>query len=114
MQTGILRGGQTMWPSTNTEITMAYLEITLKVAAANRAAAAGVYTQYKGPFVSKVDGAKSKELLVRDEDVQVLHGFDTADQARAYLESELFQSGVVAGLKPLLQADPEVRIYEIA
>lgn len=93
---------------------MAYLEITLKVAAADRAAAAGVYTQYKAPFLSKVDGAKSKELLVRDEDVQVLHGFDTADQARAYLASELFQSDVVTGLKPLLQADPEVRIYEIA
>jgi len=54
---------------------MTYLEITLQVDAANRAAAAGVYQQYKQPFLDTVDGATSKELLVRDEDVQVLHGF---------------------------------------
>jgi hypothetical protein len=29
---------------------MVYLQITLKIAAANRAAAAGIYQQYKAPF----------------------------------------------------------------
>uniref|UniRef100_B0SV77 ABM domain-containing protein n=1 Tax=Caulobacter sp. (strain K31) TaxID=366602 RepID=B0SV77_CAUSK len=93
---------------------MAYLQITLKVASADRAAAGAVYTKYKAPFLDTVQGATSKDLLVRDEDVQVLHGFDTVDHAKAYLNSDLFQSDVVAGLKPLLQADPEVRIYETA
>ncbi|WP_246203874.1 hypothetical protein [Streptomyces tailanensis] len=50
---------------------------------------------------------------MRDEGVQVLHGFSTVGQARAYLDSVLFTKDVVAGLKPLLSADPEVRIYEI-
>ena len=93
---------------------MAYLQITLNIAAANRPAAAGVYQKYKTPFLNTVTGAKSKELLVRDEDVQVLHGFDTKENANAYLQSELFTADVVAGLKPLLDAAPDVRIYEVA
>jgi len=89
----------------------AYLEITLKVDPQDRAAAGAVYAKFKQPFLSKVPGAKSKELLIRDEDVQVLHGFATRKQAEAYLSSELFTKDVVVGLKPLLKADPEVRIY---
>ena len=93
---------------------MVYLQITLKVANANRAAAAGVYERYKAPFLNTIAGAKSKELLVRDEDVQVLHGFDSAANANAYLQSELFTADVVGGLKPLLDAAPDGRIYQVA
>jgi hypothetical protein len=89
----------------------AYLEITLKVDPKDRAAAGAVYAKFKQPFLSKVPGAKSKELLIRDDDVQVLHGFATRQQAEAYLSSEIFTKDVVVGLKPLLKADPEVRIY---
>ncbi|OWT56865.1 hypothetical protein [Candidimonas nitroreducens] len=92
----------------------AYLQITLKISAANRPSAVGVYQKYKAPFLNTITGAKSKELLVRDEDVQVLHGFDSTQHAQAYLQSELFTSDVVAGLEPLLDAAPEARIYEIA
>ena len=93
---------------------MAYLEITLQIDDRNRAAAAAVYSQYKQPFLATVPGATSKELLVRDEDVQVLHGFDTVAHAEAYLSSDLFTSDVVGGLSPLLTAQPEVRIYDAA
>jgi hypothetical protein len=93
---------------------MVYLQITLKIAAVNRPAAAGVYQRYKAPFLDTIDGAKSKELLVRDEDVEVLHGFSTAEQANAYLKSRLFSSDVVGALKPLLEADPDIRIYKAA
>ena len=93
---------------------MVYLQITLKVAPANRPAAAGVYQRYKAPFLDTIGGAKSKELLVRDEDVEVLHGFDTAEQANAYLTSRLFTADVVGALKPLLDAEPDVRIYNAA
>ena len=93
---------------------MAYLEITLKIDDADRPAAAGVYQQYKRPFLDTITGASSKELLVRDEDVQVLHGFDTADNAQAYLSTEIFTKDVVGGLSPLLKAEPEIRIYETA
>lgn len=93
---------------------MVYLQITLKIDAANRAAAAAVYQKYKAPFLNTISGAKSKELLVRDDDVQVLHGFDTNDNAQAYLKSELFNADVVGALSPLLAAAPDVRIYQAA
>lgn len=92
----------------------AYLQITLKIAAENRPAAAKVYYDYRGPFLKEIPGARSKELLLRDEDVQVLHGFDTAEHAAAYLKSALFTEDVVVALAPLLAAEPEVRIYSCA
>ncbi|OMI35464.1 hypothetical protein [Streptomyces sparsogenes] len=91
---------------------MAYLEITLQVDPAHRVAAAGVYEKYKQPFLDAVPGATSKELLVRDEDVQVLHGFRTVADAEAYLVSELFTRDVVGGLSPLLNASPDARVYD--
>jgi hypothetical protein len=90
---------------------MTYLQITLKVASHNRAAAAAVYQQYRAPFLDTVAGAQSKDLLVRDEDVQVIHGFDTLAQANAYLTNPLFAADIVKALRPLLDAAPEIRIY---
>jgi len=52
--------------------------------------------------------------LVRDEDVQVLHGFDSVAHANDYLASDLFTGDVVRELGPLLQADPEVRVFDVA
>ena len=92
---------------------MAYLQITLDISNENRAAAAGVYQKYKTLFLTTIDGATSKELLIRDQDVQVLHGFATTAQAQAYLNSPLFTQDVVAGLKPYLNSDPDVRIYDV-
>jgi len=91
----------------------AYLQITLDVDEANRADAAKVYTTYKEPFLSGIPGAVSKALLIRDEDVQVQHGFNSVEEAQAYLESELFNNDVVGGLKNLLNSDPEIRIYTV-
>ena len=90
----------------------AYLEITLKIAPENRAAAAAIYSEYKEPFLTTVPGAETKVLLVRDDDVQVLHGFDSVASATAYLSSDLFTQDVFGALKPLVQADPEVRVYQ--
>jgi hypothetical protein len=90
----------------------AYLEITLKVPAKDRVKAAEVYSKYKDRFLTTVPGAESKELLVREDDVQVLHGFDSRASAESYLKSALFGNDVVRELKPYLSADPEVRIYE--
>jgi hypothetical protein len=91
----------------------AYLQITLTVNEADRPAAGNVYATYKQPFLDTVPGALSKSLLIRDEDVQVLHGFETVEQAQAYLNTDLFASDIVDGLTPVLQADPEVRIYAV-
>ena len=64
------------------------------------------------PFLETVPGAESKSLLVRDEDVRVLHGFSSKEAAGDYLKSDIFSKDVVSELGPLLDADPEIRIYE--
>ena len=92
----------------------AFLEITMKINAENRPHAGEVYSKYRQPFLSDIPGAKSKELLLRSEDVQVLHGFDSKASAESYLASKFFQEDVVSALKPYLMADPDVRIYECA
>lgn len=91
----------------------AYLEISLKINDADRENAAGVYNQYKAPFLEQIKGAISKELLIRDEDVQVLHGFESTQDAENYLSSDLFNKDVVVALKPYLQDNPDVRIYSV-
>lgn len=92
----------------------AYLEITMVIDNANRPAAAKVYTDYRQPFLDQIKGAMTKDLLIRDEDVQVLHGFDSVENAKAYLSSDMFQKDVFVGLKPLWSADPDVKIYTVA
>ncbi len=90
----------------------AYLEITLDIAQEHRAGAGAVYAKYKSPFLSTITGAQSKELLLREEDVQVLHGFASRATAENYLDSTLFGQDIVTELKPFLRANPEIRIYE--
>jgi len=90
----------------------AYLEITMKVPATDRAKAGAIYSKYKEPFLKTIPGAESKELLIREEDVQVLHRFNSRASAESYLKSTMFDVDVVRELKPYLSAAPEVRIYE--
>ena len=86
-----------------------YLEITNTVDSQDRPAAVEIYRKYKQPFLANIPGAKS--LVIRQHDMQVLHGFATAEQAQAYLSSDLFTKDVVVALKPLWKSDPAVRIY---
>ena len=88
------------------------LEITMVIKPENRAAAAKVYNDYRKPFLDTIAGALTKELLVRDEDVQVIHGFDSMEHAKAYLETDMFKNDVFVGLKPTWAAEPDVRFYE--
>ena len=90
------------------------MQIALCVKNENAAAGAGVYAEYKESFLKTVAGAKSKELLVRDEDVQVLHGFGSVERANAYLKTELFAKDVVRELSPLLETASQIRIYAVA
>ena len=92
----------------------AYLEITMKISNTNRPSAAKVYSDYRQPFLDNIKGALTKNLLIRDEDVQVLHGFDSVENAQAYLSSELFKNDVFVGLQPLWDTEPEVKIYTVA
>ena len=92
----------------------AYLQITMKISEANRPAAVKVYTDYRQPFLDTIEGALTKDLLVRDEDVQVLHGFDSIEHANAYLESKLFKDDVATGLAPTWDAYPSIVVYAVA
>lgn len=91
----------------------AFLEITLAVDDANRPGAGAVYSKFKEPFLTGIQGALSKDLLLRDQDVQVLHGFSSEQDAQAYLGSKLFNDDVVVALKPFLRENPDVRIYRV-
>ncbi len=92
----------------------AYLEAIMTIDPENRPAAAEVYAAYRQPFLDDIEGALTKELLVRDEDVQAIHGFDSVEHAAAYLQSELFTQKVAPALAPTWAADPDVRIYAVA
>ncbi len=91
----------------------AILEITLDIDAKKRESAAGVYLKYRDPFLDTIDGAVSKDLVIRQEDVQVIHGFTTKAAASAYLESDLFQQDVVSALSEMLNKAPDVRIFSV-
>jgi hypothetical protein len=91
----------------------AYLEITLDVTTENRNSAGLVYKKYRQPFLDSVKGALSKQLLIREHDVQVLHGFDSEQNAANYLKSELFTVDIVKELSPLLNGAPELRVYSV-
>lgn len=60
----------------------AYLQITMQISEANRPAAVKVYTDYRQPFLDTIEAALTNDLLVCDEDVQVLHGFDSVERAK--------------------------------
>lgn len=83
-----------------------YLEITLKIEDRDRTNAAGVYNQYKAPFLETIKGAITKELLVRTEDVQVLHGFETAEDAQSSLSGGTVQQRRSSSFKALFKGQP--------
>lgn len=93
---------------------MVYLQITMTIPLEKRTTAAEIYKKYKLPFLNTIQGAVSKELLVRELDVQVIHGFETLNDAESYLQSELFTNDVVIELKPLFTVAPDIRIYQSA
>ena len=91
----------------------AYLQVIMTIDPKNRPAAAKVYNDYRQPFLDTVEGALTKECLIRDEDVQVIHGFDSLEHAKAYLDTELFTTKVAPGLQPTWAANPDIRFYEV-
>ena len=70
-------------------------------------------------FANRDDGVAFLGQITRDfhfppKRRQVLHGFDSAAHAEAYLSSAMFSDDVVIGLKPYLNAAPDIRIYTVA
>ncbi|QNL52213.1 hypothetical protein H8S90_11930 [Olivibacter sp. SDN3] len=91
----------------------AYLEIILTIDGLDRAGVTAVYTLYKEPFLQTVKGALSNDLLTHIDDVQVLHGFDSVENAQEYLMSDLFNKDVVTSLRPYLKGLPNIKIYSV-
>ena len=91
----------------------AYLQITLDIPDESRPAVAKVYNDYRKPCLDTIEGAVSKNLLIRTEDMQVLHGFDSVEHAQNYLQSDMFKNDVFVGLQPLWKQDSDVRIYSL-
>lgn len=69
-----------------------FLQVTLSIPAPRREKAISrIFLPARQHFLERVLGAVSMDMLVRDEDVQVLHGFDTYENARTYLNSGVFK-----------------------
>lgn len=78
----------------------AYLEIAMVIDSENPPATAKVYTDYCQPLLDKIEGVFTKKFLICDEDAQVLYGFNSIENAKAYLENDIFMTKVSAGLQP--------------
>lgn len=94
-------------------IAKAYLEITLTIEGLDRAGVAGVYALYKKPFLTNIKGALSQKLLVHVEEMQLLHGFDSLENAQEYLLSSFFNRDVLVSLQPYLKGRPDIKIYSV-
>ena len=92
----------------------AYLEITMAIDIVNRHAATAIYADCRQKFLNDINGAMSKDLMIREQDVQVFHEFNSVEHAQAYLKSEMFKNDVFFRLKSLCISDPNVRIYTVA
>ena len=95
-------------------MTKAYLQIALYVKNENAAAGAGVYAKYKESFLKTVAGAKSKELLVRDEGRAGASRLQQHGARKRVSKTELFEKNVVRELGSLLEKASQIRIYAVA
>ena len=91
----------------------AYLQITMFVDVDKKPAAAKVFFNYLQPFLGKIEGALTKELLAHDKNVQVIHGFDSLEHAKEYLSSNLFTKHVAPVLKPTWPVDLGNRLHTV-
>ncbi len=71
-----------------------------------------VYEPNRTRFLERISGAISKNLLVRPEDIAILHGFDTRESAEAYLQSSLYQQ-IVNGIADYQEENPSVALYNV-
>ncbi|WP_312191976.1 hypothetical protein [Sphingobacterium sp.] len=90
-----------------------YLQITLKINAAEKGKISGVYDRFKTSFLDQINGATSNELLIGEEYFQLLYGFHTREDAQAFLSTELYNNDILIALKPLMLNNPEIRIYDV-
>ncbi|MCM1316097.1 MAG: hypothetical protein NC235_11225 [Clostridiales bacterium] len=75
--------------------------------------------EYRQPFLDNVEGALTKELLVCDEDVQVIHGFDSMGNTQRliltpiYSRMTLLQDFSLLGLLTLIFATIQLLVNRL-
>jgi len=92
----------------------AYLDIILTIQGLDRAGVTAVYNLYKEPFLKTVNGALSDELLIHIDDLRILQGFKSREDAQCYFLSKFCTSDFITSLKPDIIGNPNVKIYEVS
>lgn len=91
----------------------AYVVMTVDIPTEKRNDATRAYYMSKTTFYNEVDGAISKELLLRDKDMKIVAGFSSLDKANAYLKNELFTKDLFTGMKKYSTSEPDVEVYSV-
>lgn len=91
----------------------AYVVMTVDVPVEKRSEATRVYYMNKAFFLSGVEGAVCKELLLRDKDIKIVAGFSSMDNANAYLKNDMFTKDLFTGMKKFATTDPDVQVYKV-
>ena len=90
-----------------------FLQMTLLVSQARREEAiTKVYLPNRQRFLERVEGAVSMDLLFREEDIQVLVGFDTLEHARSSLESPAGKE-MVSQFAGFTREAPRTALYDV-
>lgn len=92
----------------------AYLSVNMKIDSGKLPEVTRVYTSYWEQFLKTIHGARTKDLVIRNEDVQILHSFNSVEDAVGFLSSEMFQKAVFIDLQPYWNDELNVRIYTAA
>ncbi|PUV23897.1 MULTISPECIES: hypothetical protein [Sphingobacterium] len=91
----------------------AYLQVTLKINNSDKGAVSGIFDKFRDSFIDQIKGATSIELLIGDGYIQLLHVFDTVEDAHAFLSTELYNNNILFALKSLMVDTPQVSIYAV-
>lgn len=92
----------------------AYLVIMLNVRTDDIGATSSIHDKFKSSFLDQIRGGMSTEFLIGQNDVVLLNGFANAEDANAFLSTELYNNTILTALKPFLLDNPKNNIYMVA
>jgi hypothetical protein len=90
-----------------------FVQVTLAIPESRREEAiTRIFLPARQRFLDRSPGAVSMDLLVREEDVQLLHGFDTFENSRVYLDSGFFRD-LIGQLGETAEKEPVTALYNV-
>ncbi len=91
----------------------AYLQISLPVPQSRRdEAITRIFLPGRQRFAEQAEGGVSMDMLVRNEDIQVLAGFDTLESARLFQNSPAGKE-LLGQLAAMAEKNPGTAIYTV-